>query len=180
MYTSRSSASRASKVKCDWCHAEILLLLELVLQSGEEFRVNLACELFDIVNRLLEVLLFIAGPLFHLEVPGVNFLDSLRTQNERGGGDLRIGMLQQERVEERDLTQVLREEEDLIVRGRVRKLAVTLQKTIDWRCLKVELKCGQYAELHLQDVFLGEFVLCNMQKILKLRWVNLFIFSGHK
>ena len=89
--------------------------MELILQSGEEFRVDLASELFNVVNGLLQVLLLVASPLLHLEVPRVYLLYSLRTEDERGGRDLRVTMLQQERIEQRNLTQILSKEEDLIV-----------------------------------------------------------------
>ena len=89
--------------------------MELILQSGEEFRVDLASELFNVVNGLLQVLLLVARPLLHLEVPRVYLLYSLRTEDERGGRDLRVTMLQQERIEQRNLTQILSKEEDLVV-----------------------------------------------------------------
>ena len=89
-------------------------------------------------------------------------------------------MLKQERVEEGDLAEVLRKEEDLVVGGRVRELSVTLQETIRRRHLKVELESGQNAELHLKDILFGELILGNMQKIFKLRRVNLFIFGSNQ
>ena len=69
----------SSEVERDGCNAEILLLLELVLQCREEFRVDFASELFDIVYRLFKVLLLVASPFFHFRVPGIDFLDCLGT-----------------------------------------------------------------------------------------------------
>ena len=94
----------SSKVESDGCNAEVFLLLEFVLQSWEELRVDFTGELLHIIDCFLQVLLLVAGPLFHLWVPGIDLLDSLCTQDEGGRSYFRVGMLQQERIEQRDLT----------------------------------------------------------------------------
>lgn len=112
-------AASSSEVECDGCDTEVLLLLELVLECGEELRVDLASKLLNVVNRFLKVLLLVTGPLLHLRVPGIDLLDGLGTKDEGSGRNLRVGVFQQERIEKGDFTQVLSEEEDLIVRRSV-------------------------------------------------------------
>ena len=83
----------SSKVESDGCNAEVFLLLEFVLQCWEELGVYFTSELLHIINSFLQVLLLIAGPLFHFRVPGINLFDSLCTKNERGRSYFRVGVL---------------------------------------------------------------------------------------
>ena len=71
-----------SEIERNRCHAQVLLLLELVLQGRQELRVHLAGKLLDILDGLLKVLLLVTGPLFHLRVPGINLLNGFGTENE--------------------------------------------------------------------------------------------------
>ena len=55
---------------------QVLVFSELIFEGGEELRVHLECKLFEVLNRYLEIFLFVTGPLFHLCVPCIDFLNA--------------------------------------------------------------------------------------------------------
>lgn len=119
-----------SKDEGDLGYVEVLVLLELVLERGEELGVDFEHELLQVLDRLLDVLLLDASHLLHLVVPSIDLLNALGTEDEGGSCDVRALVLQQEGVQESDLSQVLSEVEDLVVGGSVGDLAVALKEPV--------------------------------------------------
>ena len=96
-------------------HFLVLLLGELVLESGEELRIDLQDETLDVLHDWCKVLLSVVGMLLHLFVPHVDLLLALGSQNEARGGQLTCVVLKKRGIEKSDLLKVLREEKDFIL-----------------------------------------------------------------
>jgi len=72
-----------SEVEWKVGNVQVLLLLELVFESREEFWVHFESELLKILNNDLKVLLFlVACPLFQIPIPGIDLLNTLGTKDQ--------------------------------------------------------------------------------------------------
>jgi len=89
-------------------------------------------------------------------------------------------VLQEKGIEEGDFAKVLSEEVDLVVGGGRWELSESLEEAKHWGDMEVELEGAEDVELELEDLFFGEFVLWNIQKVLQFWWVDLFVLSCNK
>lgn len=167
-----------SESEGNWGDAHVLSLLELILEGGKELRVDLLSELFHIFNTILKFLLLVKSPLFKLIIPSIiDLLDSTGAKNETSSSNLWLGVFQEEGIQQADFAEILSEEEDLVILSCRRELTETFQEAKSWRNKEVELEGGEYLELHLQDLFLCELVLRDVQQLLKIRRVNFLVFG---
>jgi hypothetical protein len=105
----------SSEIECYRGYFEVLVLAEFILECGEELRVDFESELFKVLNDTLNVSFFVAGPLFHLAVPGIDLLNALGRENKGCSCELRGLVLEEEGVQEGDLKHILGKEKDLVI-----------------------------------------------------------------
>lgn len=109
-------SASTSKLKGNLCDLAELFLLELVFKGMQEFRVDVLDHVLEFCSHGLELLRAQPSQVLHFFVPDWSFLlEGPRAQDECSGSHLGRPILEHTRVEQRDLLQVLREEENLVV-----------------------------------------------------------------
>ena len=154
----------------------VLSLRELIFQGREELGVHLEDEAFHVFSDGQEVLLCVLGVTLHLFVPHVDLLDTLAREDQGGSGELARVVLEKGSIQESNLLEVLREEEDLVLVAYDRgNFSVALKEAVSRGASQIKLKSHQDLHFHLKNLSLAEFVLRDSQKVLKLRRINLFV-----